>query len=131
MRRGKRSTLLEPLFPNYVFVNFDPEVVSFTTVRSTRGVLQFVRSGSEPSIVSIEIIKSLMVCEDSDSVREHFREGFCQGDNVIIHNGPYQGVSAVFKEPDGDKRSILLLSLLNNSVLLSVDNNDISFSSSQ
>ncbi|BBC39541.1 transcription antitermination protein RfaH [Photobacterium damselae subsp. piscicida] len=32
--RGKKQEVLEPLFPSYVFVYFDPEQVSYTSVRS-------------------------------------------------------------------------------------------------
>ncbi len=44
--RGKRQMVQEPLFPSYMFVRFDFENgPSFTTVRSTRGVVDFVRLG--------------------------------------------------------------------------------------
>ena len=47
--RGKRQTKIEPLFPSYMFIYFDYEVgPSFTTVRSTRGVSDFVRQGPYP-----------------------------------------------------------------------------------
>lgn len=34
--RGKRTTVSEPLFPNYMFVEFDPEVIHTTTINATR-----------------------------------------------------------------------------------------------
>ena len=36
--RGKRTAVSEPLFPNYLFVEFDPEVIHTTTINATRGV---------------------------------------------------------------------------------------------
>ena len=36
MQRGKRTTVSEPLFPNYLFVEFDPEVIHTTTISATR-----------------------------------------------------------------------------------------------
>ncbi|PCP71327.1 transcription/translation regulatory transformer protein RfaH [Morganella morganii] len=35
--RGKRVTVNEPLFPNYLFISFDPETIHTTTINSTRG----------------------------------------------------------------------------------------------
>ena len=60
IRRGKKSAQSEPLFPNYLFVTFDPEKITFTTIRSTRGVANFVRIGSNPCQVPLELIKSLI-----------------------------------------------------------------------
>lgn len=45
MVRGKRTSVSEPLFPNYLFVEFDPEVIHTTTINATRGVSHFVRFG--------------------------------------------------------------------------------------
>jgi hypothetical protein len=36
MQRGKRAMVSEPLFPNYLFVEFDPEVIHTTTISATR-----------------------------------------------------------------------------------------------
>ncbi len=34
--RGKRTAVSEPLFPNYLFVEFNPEVIHTTTISATR-----------------------------------------------------------------------------------------------
>lgn len=49
--RGKRTIVNEPLFPNYLFVEFDPEVIHTTTINATRGVSHFVRFGMHPARV--------------------------------------------------------------------------------
>ena len=49
--RGKRTTVEEPLFPNYLFIEFDPEDIHTTTISATRGVSHFVRFGAQPAIV--------------------------------------------------------------------------------
>ena len=40
-RQGKKSVSLAPLFPNYLFINLDPEQANFNAIRSTRGGGQF------------------------------------------------------------------------------------------
>ncbi|PZD57585.1 transcription/translation regulatory transformer protein RfaH, partial [Pantoea ananatis] len=44
------------------------------------------------------------------------------GDEVIITEGTFEGLRAIFSEPDGEARSILLLNLLNKQIVRSVDN---------
>jgi transcriptional antiterminator RfaH len=43
---------------------------------------------------------------------------------VIITEGALEGLQAIFKEPDGEARSMLLLNLLNKQVLQSIKNTD-------
>ncbi len=42
----------------------------------------------------------------------------------MITEGALEGLQAIFKEPDGEARSMLLLHLLNKQVLQSVKNTD-------
>jgi transcriptional antiterminator RfaH len=49
-----------PLFPGYLFVNFDPMKISFTSVNSTFGVLRIVTTGcSIERGVPLKLIKGL------------------------------------------------------------------------
>ncbi|WP_283131239.1 transcription/translation regulatory transformer protein RfaH [Enterovibrio norvegicus] len=122
IRRGKRSSILEPLFPNYVFASFDPEKISFTTIRSTRGVVDFVRVGAKPQLVPLDLIKNLMVIEDCDDQRERLSEVWKDGDAIAISQGQFEGMEAIYKEADGELRSILMINLLNKQVEVSLEN---------
>ncbi|MEZ8128742.1 transcription/translation regulatory transformer protein RfaH [Enterovibrio norvegicus] len=122
IRRGKRSSILEPLFPNYVFASFDPEKIAFTTIRSTRGVVDFVRVGAKPQLVPVDLIKNLMVIEDNDDQRERLSEVWKYGDTIAISQGQFEGIEAIYKEADGELRSILMINLLNKQVEVSLEN---------
>ncbi|VYU55443.1 transcription/translation regulatory transformer protein RfaH [Metakosakonia massiliensis] len=119
--RGKRTTVSEPLFPNYLFVEFDPEVIHTTTINATRGVSHFVRFGAHPAQVPSTVIHQLSLYKP---------EGVTDpgtpypGDSVVITEGALEGLEAIFKEPDGEARSMLLLNLLNKQVLQSIRNTD-------
>ncbi|GAM61255.1 transcriptional activator RfaH [Vibrio ishigakensis] len=64
--RGKKTQKLEPLFPSYMFVRFDYEVgPSFTTIRSTRGVADFVRTGAYPKELQGDLVYTLKEIERS------------------------------------------------------------------
>ncbi|MFI8416244.1 transcription/translation regulatory transformer protein RfaH [Serratia sp. NPDC078593] len=117
--RGKRVAISEPLFPNYLFVEFDPERVHTTTISATRGVSHFVRFGSLPTIIPVNVIEEL---------RTHISETYIDpetpqpGDTVLITDGVFEGLQAIYTEPDGEARSMLLLNLINKQVTQSLDN---------
>lgn len=51
--KGKIKHGVEQLFPNYMFVKFDPEVIHTTTLAATRGVSHFVRFGTKLALYLI------------------------------------------------------------------------------
>ncbi|MEZ8144264.1 transcriptional activator RfaH [Enterovibrio norvegicus FF-454] len=122
IRRGKRTTQLEPLFPNYIFATFDAEKITYNTVRSTRGVVDFVRHGAMPCTVPFGLILNLMAHEDSDAQREQLNDMLKPGDQVEVLSGQFEGSEAIYKEADGEIRSILLIKLLNQQVEVSEEN---------
>ncbi|MFP1723458.1 transcription/translation regulatory transformer protein RfaH [Lonsdalea quercina] len=117
--RGKRTEVSEPLFPNYLFVAFDPEHIHTTTISATRGVSHFVRFGALPATVPQGVIDELalnptLVVTDPETPQP--------GDTVTITEGTFNGLEAIYAEPDGEARSMLLLNLLNKQVKQSIDN---------
>ncbi len=119
MIRGKRTTVSEPLFPNYLFIEFDPESIHTTTISATRGVSHFVRFGTQPATVPMAVITALL----SDAPKMIIdAETPHPGDAVLITDGTFEGLQAIFTEPDGEARSMLLLNLLNKQIIRSVDN---------
>lgn len=119
--RGKRTAVSEPLFPNYLFVEFDPEVIHTTTINATRGVSHFVRFGASPAIVPSAVIHQLSVYKPKDIVDPATPY---PGDKVIITEGAFEGFQAIFTEPDGEARSMLLLNLINKEIKHSVKNTE-------
>ncbi|HAT25274.1 MAG TPA: transcription/translation regulatory transformer protein RfaH [Pantoea septica] len=117
--RGKRTTVSEPLFPNYLFIEFDPEAIHTTTISSTRGVSHFVRFGTLPATVPSAVIEALQTDVPQTLIDPETPQ---VGDEVIITEGTFEGLRAIFDEPDGETRSMLLLNLLNKQVMRSVDN---------
>ncbi|OON38586.1 transcriptional activator RfaH [Izhakiella australiensis] len=118
--RGKRTQVNEPLFPNYLFIEFDPETIHTTTISATRGVSHFVRFGNHPATVPLDVIKALQ----NDAPKTGVDPALPQpGDEVIITAGAFEGLRAIFTEPEGEARSMLLLNLLNKQVTRSMENN--------
>lgn len=122
LRRGKRVPVREPMFPNYLFIYVDLEEVTPVTLKSTRGISRIIHFGKEWSPVSSQLIYQLMSRDDSDEARASYASLPSQGDRVLIEAGPLAGFEAIYLEPDGDKRGILLVSLLNQETSGSFDN---------
>lgn len=119
--QGKRSVVSEALFPNYMFVAFDPELIHTTTINATRGVSHFVRFGTLPATVPEAVINELIQAENDTFIDP---ETPYPGDIVMITEGSFEGLQAIFAETDGETRSILLLNLLNKQIKQSIKNTD-------
>ncbi|WP_261815705.1 transcription/translation regulatory transformer protein RfaH [Vibrio gallicus] len=124
--RGNVKITHEPLFPGYMFVRFDYEIgPSFTTVRSTRGVADFVRGGVYPKELQGDLVYTLKQLEPTQTVPLPEAEVIDKGTKVTITSGQFAGVDAIYHEPDGEKRSILLVTLISKQVEVHIDNQDI------
>lgn len=119
MVRNRRKKVLEPLFPSYLFVKFDYELIHFSTIKSTRGVSHFVRFGQNPVIVPDEVIATLVVPDFIKGLSDNVPQ---KGDEVVITDGIFAGIQAIYDEPNGEARSVLLLNILNREVPKVVDN---------
>ncbi|MGL5387054.1 MAG: transcription/translation regulatory transformer protein RfaH [Enterobacterales bacterium] len=117
--RGKRTAVSEPLFPNYLFVEFDPERIHTTTISATRGVSHFVRFGALPTQIPLQVIEELQTHSEEHYVDPETPQ---PGDTVLITDGVFEGLHAIYTEPDGEARSMLLLNLINKQINQSIDN---------
>ncbi|MDP5293721.1 transcription/translation regulatory transformer protein RfaH [Oceanimonas sp. CHS3-5] len=122
--RGKRVLRNEALFPGYVFLRADLEQTSSTTLRSTRGVRNLVRFGDTPCVVPKELVYDLMCRAGDERLGEQLSDLPRCGDKVMIKEGPFAGMEAIYQEADGDSRAMLLLTLLQNQTLASFANSD-------
>lgn len=122
--RGKEKRVKEPLFPSYIFVRFDYEQgPSFTTVRSTRGVVDFIKFGVRPHEVQGDLVFELKEFEKccSNEVEDCCVE-FESGQVVKIQSGQFAGVEAIFDQKDGEARSIMLVKMISQVVPISIEN---------
>ncbi|BFI59861.1 transcription/translation regulatory transformer protein RfaH [Yersinia pseudotuberculosis] len=117
--RGKRIEAIEALFPNYLFAEFDPENIHTTTVSATRGVSHFVRFGTQPAVIPATVIAGMQAHAVDKIIAP---EVPVPGDIVTIIDGVFAGLQAIYTEPDGEARSMLLLNMLNSQIKHSLDN---------
>ena len=105
--RRTRKTLIEPLFPGYLFARFDLDkhcrAVSYAT-----GVRKIVEFGSGP----VELDATMI-----DAIKERLNDGYVtlmpvrpvHGQIVHIKGGPLAGLEAVFIREMTDRNRVFLL----------------------
>ncbi|MEY4474999.1 MAG: transcription elongation factor/antiterminator RfaH [Pseudomonadota bacterium] len=119
MIRGKRTEATEALFPNYLFVEFDSEHIHTTTISATRGVSHFIRFGTQPAVIPAIVIADMQSHTADKIIAPEVPR---PGDIVTIIDGIFAGLQAIYTEPDGEARSMLLLNMLNSQIVQSLDN---------
>ena len=127
LSRGKRIEAEEALFPGYLFINAQPEKngLTYTSIRSSRGVSKIVGFGAEPLKVPEVLIAQIKLREESGLMGVSAIGLPQAGDRINILEGPFKGLKAVFSHTDGLQRSIVLINLLNQQAPTSLPNTQI------
>lgn len=112
LRGGRRSRVVEPLFPRYLFLQARPELESLAPVRSTRGVLGLVRFGGRIAEAPGVLIQRLIADADSEGVILRPDNAPQPGDRVRIVEGLLQGLEGVYTQMAGEVRAVILLNFL-------------------
>lgn len=115
--KGVKVIKEEPLFPRYVFAWLNIENINWTSVRSTRGISNFVAFGNGPAIVDQAIINELRQI-DLLPKEAYFKIG----EKVKIARGALKGLYGVYQNVHGSSRSYILLEFMQQYQYLSIDN---------
>jgi transcriptional antiterminator RfaH len=105
--RRTRRTVIEPLFPGYLFARFDLEK-HFRAVSYTTGVRKIVEFGSGPVELDATMIDAIKEKLNDGYVTPH-SEHFKMGQILHIKGGPLAGFQAVFIREMTDRNRVLLL----------------------
>lgn len=115
IRYDCRQALTESLFPGYFFIHLDRVRDNWHPIRFTRGVTRIVSFGNEPIPVADELIAGLRArVDDAESVPY-----LVPGDRVLITEGPFAELEAIFVSTDGGERVTILLTLMQKDQALS------------
>ena len=119
VRRGKLVTVEEPLFPRYLFIRLDTSLSgqNWGPIRSTTGVSRLVTFGNVPAKIDDELIDVIRVQSGTGQVQQRQFEA---GDQVVITQGPFAGIEAVFQIKDGESRVMVLIEILSKPTRLAL-----------
>lgn len=117
----RRTAVLRPLFPRYLFVGIDRASMAWRPVLSTIGVANLVCGGGEPIPVPDAVI---------DMLRRHERQGdfdelaparrLQPGDPVRLSDGPFAQIVGRLVAASDHARVVVLFELLGRTVTAQV-----------
>ena len=106
---GKREGKV--VFPGYIFIK--PKMRdTFQSIRSTRGISDFVRFEMAFANASIETIDELKAVVDMMNDRMDQTNLHQKGDEVFIKSGPFKDFNGIFDKFDADQSAIVLINFL-------------------
>jgi transcriptional antiterminator RfaH len=119
LRRGTLQVVQEALFPRYLFIRLGTGLASqsWSPIRSTLGVSRLVTFGQTPAKIDQDLIDQLRVKSESADVQlRHFEPG----EAVVVTDGPFVGLEAIYQTADGEGRVMVLLNILSKPVKMRV-----------
>ena len=117
--RNKKQMVTSALFPNYLFVYFDPEITSVSKIHNTRGANRIVGCREDMTPIDDRIISALKrrVNAYVPTVEKELQ----QGDTVKFIDGPFVGLEAIFEETNPEKRCHVLFNVMGQQQKILVD----------
>lgn len=110
----------EPLFPRYLFIRLGlgSYAKSWAPIRSTKGVSRLVNFGVGPVRVDDCLIEVLRTQEAL--VQAKPKPFVKSGELVMLTDGPFAGLEAIYQMADGNERVIVLIELMNQLISVKV-----------
>lgn len=109
---SKRVERIEPLLPNYIFIRLQRWNDDWHRIRSTRGVLRLVSFGTEPAPVADAVIAEIRHRTGAVDPQPALEPG----ERVVVTDGCFRDLEAVFHAFDGAERVVLFLRMLQQEV---------------
>jgi len=122
-RRSEKGPqrLLKPMFPGYVFVQFDITLPEWPKIRSTRGISRLVGnvSGGPSRLPAglIDALKQRCAGNEPNSAANAFE----LGDKVYVSSGPFAAFLATVERMDAQNRVWLLIDFMGRAARFSAD----------
>lgn len=127
-RHARRTdTVLAPLFPKYLFVEFDLDMENWSCINSTIGVSKLIKFGSKPTPLPTELVNEIQAREDTEgmvSLNRYLK--IKPGDEVTIITGAFSDHNGIFECQDDDARIVILLNLMGRDVRVRLPSSAIS-----
>ncbi|WP_089422651.1 transcription termination/antitermination protein NusG [Pseudosulfitobacter pseudonitzschiae] len=119
-RAGVQRQSRKPLFPGYIFVNFDPAVPGWSAINSTRGVARLILSDPRrPQPLPSALIAGLKQrCDKSDLLAPSIDLDI--GDRIRVLAGPFADLVTTIDTLAGPERIGILIDLMGRKVKTSL-----------
>jgi transcriptional antiterminator RfaH len=122
-KRTEKGTqrLLKPMFPGYVFIEFDVSEPNWAKIRSTHGISRVVGNiDGRPSRLPTGLVE-LLKQRCATNLVDPFSHAFRAGDEVHVSEGPLSAFLATVERVDAQKRVWLLIDFMGRATRFSSD----------
>ena len=96
------------VFPGYMFVCFNPDIITWTKINSTYGVSKILTSSNKPAEISSDLILELKKRYEINSNLTQ-TENLQRGDSIKFYTGPFTDLIAKIESVDEKNRIWVLL----------------------
>jgi transcriptional antiterminator RfaH len=120
LSRERLHVIEEPLFPRYLFISLDASRYgqSWSPIRSTWGVSGLVSFGGEPAKISCILIDLLL--KQEQGLSEDPQRLFSEGENLLVAEGPFAGLQAIYQMASGENRAMVLIELMGKAAQMQI-----------
>lgn len=119
LRNGTLQVVREPLFPRYLFIRLGTDLASqsWSPIRSTLGVSRLVTFGQAPAKIEEELVFTIRTQTDTAAIQARL---FKEGEAVVVTDGPFVGLEAIYQMASGEGRVMVLLNLMSKQVKMTL-----------
>jgi transcriptional antiterminator RfaH len=121
-RHARRiETVVRPLFPRYLFIEFDENSTHWRSICSTIGVSYLLTAGDRPLVAPTWVIEQLRQREDKNGLFSGAGEKrFNKGDPIKFTSGPLAEYVGIFENLNYGQRVAVLLEIMGRKVKIQV-----------
>lgn len=117
---GRFVTAQRPLFPGYIFVEFDAGQGHWRAVNSTQGITRLVSFGRAPAPVPLGLVDELKTrCDRMGKLVA--APMLASGDAVTFTKGPFSDFLGEVEKVDKDRRVWILMDLMGGQMRVKAD----------
>ncbi|MBR9728212.1 transcription/translation regulatory transformer protein RfaH [Shewanella intestini] len=121
----KEKLVETPLFPSYLFIQFDPTEFSVSKVHSTRGVNRIVGCNEFMTPIADTLVEQIKLRCDNEQAPQRSPKDLVKGDKVKFVDGPFAELNAIFEEMNAEKRCFVLFTIMGQQKRIAVDKQSI------
>ncbi len=107
VKKGKKSKVMEKVFPGYVLVKMILDDDTWLVVRTTEGITGFVGAGLKPTPISDKEVSAIMKFVQQEQPK--FKAKFSVGEAVKITEGPFADFLGTIESIDEEKGKVKVL----------------------
>ena len=109
------------VFPGYMFVSFDPHIITWTKINSTYGVSKILTFNKKPAEISFDLILAIKIRYEINSNPTQ-KEKLQKGDSIKFTKGPFTDLIAKVESVDEKNRIWILLEAMGGYQRLKLQN---------